>query len=139
MHLKRFSSSRTLRDKIDELVEFPIEGLDLTKMAMERAVRRRLRGAESGRVEEEGQEPLLYDLFAVDEHLGGEGGEDYRAYALNHGDGTGIISTTRMSLSRGLKAPWYVSFLLSLTLKSTVCSVVLLSSILQPVSSCSIH
>ena len=42
VHLKRFSSSRVLRDKIDELVEFPVEGLDLGGWAMERSVRRRL-------------------------------------------------------------------------------------------------
>ena len=30
------------------------------------------------------EEPLMYDLFAVDEHMGGLGGGHYRAYALNH-------------------------------------------------------
>ena len=29
-------------------------------------------------------EPLLYDLYAVDEHIGGLGGGHYRAYAHNH-------------------------------------------------------
>ena len=29
-------------------------------------------------------EPLVYDLFGVDEHMGGLGGGHYRAYALNH-------------------------------------------------------
>ncbi|KAH8690208.1 hypothetical protein BGW36DRAFT_433160 [Talaromyces proteolyticus] len=67
IHLKRFSSSRGLRDKIDELVDFPIEGLDLTgRIAM----------AEPG-------ESLLYDLFAVDNHYGGLGGGHYTAYAKN--------------------------------------------------------
>jgi ubiquitin carboxyl-terminal hydrolase 4/11/15 len=67
MHLKRFSASRGFRDKLDVLVDFPVEGLDLT-----------------GRVEapEEGKS-LIYDLFAVDNHYGGLGGGHYTAYAKN--------------------------------------------------------
>jgi ubiquitin carboxyl-terminal hydrolase 4/11/15 len=89
VHLKRFSNSRTLRDKIDTLVKFPVTGLDLTEMAQERKVARRLRDqgvdiAELG-ITGDLDEPLLYDLFAVDEHLGGLGGGHYRAYAYNHG------------------------------------------------------
>ncbi|KAI0629147.1 cysteine proteinase [Trametes polyzona] len=87
VHLKRFSNSRMLRDKIDTFVDFPIEGLDLTEMVGERLVGKKLR--EQGvDVEALGlndlDEPLVYDLFAVDEHLGGLGGGHYRAYALNH-------------------------------------------------------
>ncbi|KAH0836640.1 hypothetical protein J3R83DRAFT_8358 [Lanmaoa asiatica] len=87
VHLKRFSNSRALRDKIDTLVDFPIQGLDLTSLVGERKVGQRL--AESG-IDLEGlgigdvEEPLIYDLYAVDEHLGGLGGGHYRAYALNH-------------------------------------------------------
>lgn len=67
MHLKRFSASRGFRDKLDVMVDFPVEGLDLT-----------------GRVEapEEGKS-LVYDLFAVDNHYGGLGGGHYTAYAKN--------------------------------------------------------
>ncbi|KAL2834618.1 hypothetical protein BJY01DRAFT_239124 [Aspergillus pseudoustus] len=67
MHLKRFSASRGFRDKLDVMVDFPTEGLDLT-----------------GRVEnpEEGK-GLIYDLFAVDNHYGGLGGGHYTAYAKN--------------------------------------------------------
>ena len=67
MHFKRFSASRGFRDKIDALVDFPVEGLDLT-----------------GRVEapEEGKS-LVYDLFAVDNHYGGLGGGHYTAFAKN--------------------------------------------------------
>ncbi|KAF9891719.1 CSN-associated deubiquitinating enzyme Ubp12, partial [Aspergillus nanangensis] len=67
MHLKRFSASRGFRDKLDVLVDFPVEGLDLT-----------------GRVEapEDGKS-LVYDLFAVDNHYGGLGGGHYTAYAKN--------------------------------------------------------
>jgi ubiquitin carboxyl-terminal hydrolase 4/11 len=67
IHLKRFSASRGFRDKIDELVDFPIEGLDL-----------------NGRIESaEPDESLIYDLFAVDNHYGGLGGGHYTAYAKN--------------------------------------------------------
>jgi ubiquitin carboxyl-terminal hydrolase 4/11/15 len=67
MHLKRFSASRGFRDKLDVMVDFPTEGLDLT-----------------GRVEapEDGKS-LIYDLFAVDNHYGGLGGGHYTAYAKN--------------------------------------------------------
>ena len=87
VHLKRFSNSRALRDKIDTFVDFPVQGLDLTDLVGERKVGQRL--AEAGiDIEELGignvEEPLIYDLYAVDEHLGGLGGGHYRAYALNH-------------------------------------------------------
>ncbi|KAF7308282.1 hypothetical protein HMN09_00676200 [Mycena chlorophos] len=87
VHLKRFSNSRTLRDKIDAFVEFPIEGLDLSGMVGEQAAAKRL--LEAGVPLEELElgnpdEPLVYDLFGVDEHMGGLGGGHYRAYALNH-------------------------------------------------------
>lgn len=65
MHLKRFSASRGFRDKIDVLVDFPIEQLDLTgRVAM----------PEDGK-------SLVYDLFGVDNHYGGLGGGHYTAYA----------------------------------------------------------
>ena len=90
VHLKRFSNSRMLRDKLDTFVDFPLEGLDLTSMVGERSVGKRLQEAGED-VETLGlndlEEPLVYDLFAVDEHLGGLGGGHYRAYALNHVSG----------------------------------------------------
>ncbi|KIL69318.1 hypothetical protein M378DRAFT_184496 [Amanita muscaria Koide BX008] len=91
VHLKRFSNSRTLRDKIDAFVDFPIEGLDLSEFVRERAVAREL--AQDG-VDmlslnlTKADEPLVYDLFGVDEHIGGLGGGHYRAYALSHLNGT---------------------------------------------------
>ncbi|TFY59459.1 hypothetical protein EVG20_g7789, partial [Dentipellis fragilis] len=87
VHLKRFSNSRALRDKIETFVDFPLKGLDLTEMAQERQVARKLQ-ARGVDVQEMGlsdlDEPLLYDLYGVDEHLGGLGGGHYRAYAYNH-------------------------------------------------------
>ncbi|THW50481.1 cysteine proteinase, partial [Aureobasidium pullulans] len=71
VHLKRFSGERFRRDKVDVLVDFPIEGLDLTKRVG---------------CKEEGKE-YIYDLFAVDNHYGGLGGGHYTAYAKNFYDG----------------------------------------------------
>ncbi|KAJ1299573.1 hypothetical protein OPQ81_002539 [Rhizoctonia solani] len=70
VHLKRFSNARAMRDKIDALIEFPITGLDLNARVGE--------GGETG--------GCVYDLFAVDEHMGGLGGGHYRAYAKNPSD-----------------------------------------------------
>ncbi|KAH0556058.1 hypothetical protein GP486_006003, partial [Trichoglossum hirsutum] len=71
IHLKRFSANRGFRDKIDVLVEFPTEGLDLTKRVA---------------LKEDGKE-MIYDLFAVDNHYGGLGGGHYTAIAKNFFDG----------------------------------------------------
>ena len=76
-----------LRDKIDTFVDFPIEGLDLEAMVGEREVAKRLQ-SQGFDISSLGlgdlDEPLVYDLYAVDEHLGGLGGGHYRAYAFNH-------------------------------------------------------
>lgn len=70
-HLKRFSSSGYRRDKLDVLVDFPVEGLDLTSRVIQK---------------EDGQDEI-YDLIAVDDHYGGLGGGHYTAYARNFADG----------------------------------------------------
>ncbi|KAG9093044.1 CSN-associated deubiquitinating enzyme Ubp12 [Ceratobasidium sp. UAMH 11750] len=76
VHLKRFSNARAMRDKIDALVDFPVDGLDLgERVGM---------GGEEGQVANDGE--YMYDLFAVDEHMGGLGGGHYRAYAKNPSD-----------------------------------------------------
>ena len=67
MHLKRFSSNRNFRDKLEVRVEYPTEGLDLSEMVMDK---------------EDGKS-LTYDLIAVDNHYGGLGGGHYTAYAKN--------------------------------------------------------
>lgn len=71
VHLKRFSSSGWRRDKLDILVDFPVDGLDLTKRVIDK---------ESGKEE-------VYDLIAVDDHWGGLGGGHYTAFAKNFNDG----------------------------------------------------
>lgn len=67
IHLKRFSSSRNFRDKIDVLIDCPVEGLNLVN---------RVGLKEPGK-------GLVYDLFAVDNHYGGLGGGHYTAFAKN--------------------------------------------------------
>ncbi|KAK3368104.1 hypothetical protein B0H63DRAFT_534187 [Podospora didyma] len=71
VHLKRFSSSGYRRDKLDILVDFPVEGLDLTTRVIDK---------EDGKQE-------VYDLIAVDDHWGGLGGGHYTAFARNFVDG----------------------------------------------------
>ncbi|KAG9244656.1 hypothetical protein BJ878DRAFT_542082 [Calycina marina] len=67
VHLKRFSSSQYRREKVEVLVDFPIEGLDLSSRVVE---------SQPGKQE-------VYDLFAVDDHSGGLGGGHYTAFAKN--------------------------------------------------------
>ena len=70
IHLKRFGAGQNLRNKIDVLVDFPVEGLDLNDRV----------GVTEGK-------DLQYDLFAVDNHYGGLGGGHYTALAKNFIDG----------------------------------------------------
>lgn len=71
VHLKRFSSSGWRRDKLDMRVDFPVEGLDITKRVLDR---------QTGKDE-------IYDLIGVDDHWGGLGGGHYTAFARNFIDG----------------------------------------------------
>lgn len=71
-HLKRFSSGRYSRDKIDDFVDFPIEGFNLEPYVEGPKVERRLAEATGANLGE--PESLIYDLYAVDNHYGGLGG-----------------------------------------------------------------
>ncbi|XP_074861714.1 ubiquitin carboxyl-terminal hydrolase 19 isoform X1 [Carettochelys insculpta] len=67
IQLKRFSfRSFIWRDKINDMVEFPVRSLDLSKFCI-------------GQKEE--QQPPTYDLYAVINHYGGMIGGHYTAYA----------------------------------------------------------
>ncbi|KAJ8603331.1 hypothetical protein MRB53_042184 [Persea americana] len=70
LHLKRFGGNRRFNDKIDIMVDYPVEGLDL---------------ADRVGLKEEGKS-YVYDLFAVDNHYGGLGGGHYTAVAKNFFD-----------------------------------------------------
>ncbi|KAI1768852.1 UCH-domain-containing protein [Hypoxylon sp. FL1150] len=71
IHLKRFSSSGFRRDKLEVLVDFPTEDLDITSRVLNK---------EDGKQE-------VYDLIGVDCHWGGLGGGHYTAQAKNFIDG----------------------------------------------------
>lgn len=70
IHLKRFQSARQFSDKISMVVDFPIEGLDMTEF-----------------VKSNEGDSLIYDLVAVDNHYGGLGGGHYTGSAKNFRDG----------------------------------------------------
>lgn len=69
IHLKRFSFSRSWRDKIDTLVEFPVKNLDMSEYVLNPA--------------QKNAKKLTYDLIGVANHYGGLGGGHYTAYAMN--------------------------------------------------------
>jgi len=66
IHLKRFQYSRMWRDKLEQLVDYPIEDLDLTPFIV-------------GPVDPD--DPPVYDLYAVSNHSGGMGFGHYTAYS----------------------------------------------------------
>lgn len=59
IHLKRFQSARSFSDKINMVVDFPVEGLDMSSFVSK----------------EKDNSDLIYDLIAVDNHYGGLGGD----------------------------------------------------------------
>lgn len=70
--MKRFSLNRASfynSRKIQELIEFPVEGLDLSE---------HLIGNHSSE-----NRKLVYDLYAVSNHFGNMNGGHYTAYAKN--------------------------------------------------------
>lgn len=67
IHLKRFSYNRYWRDKLDTLIEYPVEGLDMSRFLINNL-----------------HPPSTYDLISVSNHYGGLGGGHYTAYAKNH-------------------------------------------------------
>lgn len=66
IHLKRFSYNRFWRDKLDTYIEYPTEGLDMSKFIINKD-----------------HAPATYDLIAVSNHYGGLGGGHYTACAKN--------------------------------------------------------
>ncbi|EIW72145.1 hypothetical protein TREMEDRAFT_36466 [Tremella mesenterica DSM 1558] len=87
--IKRFGNSRRLSDKLDHMVHFPIDGLDLEERIGECQVAKRL-DLSTEQAKEYGMrvdEPMIYDLYAVDNHFGGMGGGHYTAFCRNRVDG----------------------------------------------------
>jgi len=67
IHLKRFSYTRQHRDRINTLVQFPPDNLDITNYVLD----------------PESKKDAIYKLYAVSNHMGGMGGGHYTAYAKN--------------------------------------------------------
>ena len=67
MHLKRFTSNRDFRNKLDLRVDYPLHDLDMSSMVLD----------------QDQDKSMMYDLIAVDNHYGGLGGGHYTAYARN--------------------------------------------------------
>lgn len=73
--LKRFKSAKSRYggmgfggQKLDTLVDFPLEGLDMAPFVL---------------CKQQGTRPLIYDLFGVSNHYGGVGGGHYTAFGKN--------------------------------------------------------
>lgn len=76
LHLKRFRYNNFLRTKIDDYIQFPIQGLDMKRFVM--ANKHETRGSSCG--------PTTYDLVAFIEHHGsGLGSGHYTAYCRHDG------------------------------------------------------
>lgn len=101
VHLKRFSSGRISRDKIDSFIDFPVHGLDLTERVEGAKAVAQLFAEDDDDDEDKLMESIgslgadddavesdtpVYDLYAVDNHYGGLGGGHYTAYAKNPED-----------------------------------------------------
>lgn len=65
MHLKRFSYSRFLKNKLETFVNFPVHDLDLATYVASTS-------------EPQG---YVYELYAISNHYGSMGGGHYTAYA----------------------------------------------------------
>lgn len=70
VHLKRFSGFHNMSRKLDDLVNFPLDGLDLAEYVSSEA-----RGGDAAF-----ENGYIYDLFAVDNHFGGMGSGHYTSF-----------------------------------------------------------
>ena len=66
-HSLHYPAPRYNRDKLETHVEFPLQGLDLSRHVQQQQA--------------PGSSTLLYDLYAVSNHFGSLGGGHYTAYA----------------------------------------------------------
>jgi len=67
LQLKRFKSSHWSKEKLSDLVKFPLQGLDLSQYVIGQA-----------------ENPPIYDLYAVSNHYGNLGFGHYTAFAYNN-------------------------------------------------------
>ncbi|KAI1143832.1 UCH-domain-containing protein [Hypoxylon sp. FL0543] len=98
IHFKRFSSSAYRNQKLDILVDFPLEDLDISSRVLQK---------EDGKQE-------VYDLIAVDCHWGSTTGGHYTAHAKNFIDGQWYTyndsSVSRTSPDRIVDSSAYLLF-----------------------------
>lgn len=94
IHLKRFQFTQQMRRKLRELVVFPIEGLDLSRiMASDGISKNEASGSENGsddnasRPKSNGRDDMLYDLYGVVHHQGALSGGHYVASLKSEIDG----------------------------------------------------
>lgn len=76
--LKRFKQAKSKYSwgggkKIDTLVDFPLEGLDMSPFVLSES--------------QKSKQKLIYDCYAVSNHYGGVGGGHYTAFGKNPMDG----------------------------------------------------
>lgn len=102
IHLKRFNYTKrytyTMRDKINTLVDFPLEGLDIAKWVTDFELRSQLPKDTYSHIT---KEMCIYDCFGVSNHMGGMGGGHYTAYAraLTNGDWYSLNDSTTHKVS----------------------------------------
>ncbi|KAI0840444.1 UCH-domain-containing protein [Hypoxylon sp. FL0890] len=98
IHFKRFSSNAYRNQKLDILVDFPLEDLDISSRVLQK---------EDGKQE-------VYDLIAVDCHWGSTAGGHYTAHAKNFIDGQWYTyndsSVSRTSPDRIVDSSAYLLF-----------------------------
>jgi len=82
--LKRFKQQGVLTSKINKVIDFPIEGLNLSKYVLSETAG-------------------LYDLYAVSNHIGSLGYGHYTAYAKHDGSWYEFDDSRVSLLSRGLE------------------------------------
>ena len=78
LNLKRFKSSAGsyYKDKLDDVVDFPIKNLDLTDKILSNKNK-----------DGSFKQSLIYDLYAISNHYGNMGFGHYTAYAKNYKTG----------------------------------------------------
>ncbi|CAA6658446.1 unnamed protein product [Spirodela intermedia] len=69
IHLKRFPTAASQKNKLETVVDFPIHDLDLSSYVARK----------------NGQDPYIYALFAVSNHYGSMGGGHYTAFVHHAG------------------------------------------------------
>ncbi|WFD43484.1 ubiquitinyl hydrolase 1 [Malassezia psittaci] len=97
VHLKRFSAGRISRNRLDNFIDFPVYGLDLSDRVVGTLLMNELQldAPPSMTVGDKFQvahdphddaivaDQPIYDLYAVDNHFGGLAGGHYTAFAKN--------------------------------------------------------